>query len=78
MGVRVEITCDACGKKLNRETESPHIYTLQLRCLDRRVRSRQGGITNAVLMHPPLDNDLEFCGWGCLTVWLRNNGRIPE
>ena len=65
-----KIICDGCGKQLNLPTSYPHNYCLRLSVVDHIVPSEERGVY-MVHMTPPLKEDLDFCGMGCLNNWMK-------
>lgn len=61
--------CDNCEREIGTTTNASD-YILQLRNFPCEV------ISNAVtdmLMYPPIEKDVYFCGIGCLRTWLDLN-----
>lgn len=66
MGVLLQITCDYCGKDITTSPDGTQMFRLRLIAEALRI---QGDYVNAVVVRPPIDRDLFFCGIGCLQGW---------
>ena len=66
--IKTEINCDSCGRKLNEPTNYEADYYVRL---VKASAPRASGFCYAVHVHPPIDDDMEFCGLGCLKNWLK-------
>lgn len=64
--VDVQILCDTCEKDI-----SPHVsgcpaeYILHVQAQD-IAQHKAGQAIYSVMVYPPIDNDLYFCGIGCM------------
>lgn len=58
------ITCDTCKKDISpRVSGYPAEYILHVKAMN---VAQSSGAVYAVLCYPPIDNDLYFCGLGCM------------
>lgn len=63
--IDIKITCDSCGADLSPYCDPyPHDYFLKVIMQD-RILPHEGFIYD-VLVHPPLEKDLHFCGLICM------------
>lgn len=61
-----KIECDSCGSDISPKTTGyPNNYILKVSCVDIEVHN--GGAVFSCLIHPPINNDLYFCGLACMT-----------
>lgn len=57
------IKCDDCGADLTEGGAMPSFY-LTLSC---GSRPNNTGFSYAVMVHPPIKNEMHFCGLSCLS-----------
>lgn len=62
----INITCDNCKKDLN-FSDGFTKYALKLSC---SALPHNEGYVLDVYVYPPIENDLHFCGLGCLKKYL--------
>ena len=63
--VQTTITCDSCKNDLSPKASGyPHEYILRLTVED--VALFNGGAVYAMMIHPPIGNDLYFCNLKCM------------
>lgn len=63
------VTCDSCGRDIT-YTLNCEDYRLALKVESKDLDPKTGGCVNLVLIPPPIDNDADFCGVGCLRTWF--------
>ena len=66
---KTEITCDSCERKIERQIG----YSTHFLSLSNMYMSPGGGVSYDVMELPILDDDLYFCGIGCLKNWINKN-----
>jgi len=66
MGKDIKITCDNCEKDLSSTAGMPD-FRLKL---SSESLPNTSDITFAVYVSPDIDEDLYFCGLGCLKEWI--------
>jgi hypothetical protein len=64
--IKQEITCDHCKRDLS-STGNSIDYAITVK--NRRLPSVGGSVTN-MMIYPQLENDLDFCGLGCLKKYF--------
>lgn len=65
-----KIICDNCNCDLT-DTEGIVAYRLNLTC---EKIPNISGYTCDVMIYPPINQQLNFCGLGCLKNWINKNG----
>jgi len=66
------IICDSCNSDISPKiTSYPHEYILKLSAFDVAEHSENGAIYS-IMMVPPLEKDLYFCGLECVRNYLKD------
>ena len=61
------IFCDSCNKDISPTSSAyPHNWILEVSVKD---VAKHGGAVYALIMYPPLENNLYFCGVKCMTKY---------
>lgn len=68
-----KITCDGCGKDL---TTTGNSVDYRLALVNEAIPSGGGAVTD-MMVYPPIERNVHFCGMRCLKAWLSAppNGR---
>ncbi len=66
MGCETKITCDQCEQDIA-ETGGMPEFRLKLSC---EKLPHTGGMVYAVMVYPPIEKSLYFCGTACLGEWV--------
>lgn len=62
----IKIICDSCDRDIT-YTGNSIDYRLALK--NERIQSKEGAVTD-MMVYPILDDDLYFCGKGCLKKYI--------
>lgn len=68
--IKTEIICDNCGNKIWNGSISE--YFLQLKSYSAPYPEDFDGLVIDVLVKPPIENTLNFCGLGCIKNKLKD------